>query len=383
MRQGRELGARVDDLRIQIREAAGMDFDVNSPKQLAEVLFDKLGLKAGKKTKTGRSTDVEVLEKLASEENKDIPHTAVPRLILEYRQLNKLITTYLGNLRESIDKVDHRIHTTFHQLVAATGRLASNGPNLQNIPVRSEVGRQIRKAFKAPEGKVLICADYSQIELRILAHLSGDPGLLRAFREGQDIHTAVAAQVFHVEPDQVTREQRSHAKTINFGIIYGVTAFGLSRRIEGMDVPTASKLIQDYKERFPGITTFLHECVEKAVSQGYVTTILGRRRSIPEVRSTNGMHRALGERLAINTVVQGSGADLIKSAMVNLDGEIAHKRWPMKMLLQIHDELVLEAPESEAGELSREVCTVMESAMTLTVPLVAESGIGRDWFSAK
>ncbi len=285
LKQGRELGIRVDDLRVQIREAAGIEFDVNSPKQLAEVLFDKLGLKAGKKTKTGRSTDVEVLEKLASEEDKTIPHTAVPRLILEFRQLNKLITTYLGNLRESIDKRDHRIHTTFHQLVTATGRLASNGPNLQNIPVRSDVGRQIRKAFKAPEGKVLISADYSQIELRILAHLSGDPGLIRAFQEGQDIHTAVAAQVFHVPPQEVTKVQRSNAKTINFGIIYGVTPFGLSRRIEGMDVPTATKLIHDYKERFPGITTFLHECVEKAVSQGYVTTMLGRRRAIPEVRS--------------------------------------------------------------------------------------------------
>ncbi|MEP6755901.1 MAG: DNA polymerase I, partial [Chthonomonadales bacterium] len=382
-RQGRDLGARVDDLRLQIREAAGMDFDVNSPRQLAEVLFDKLGMKAGKKTKTGRSTDVEVLEKLASEEDKAVPHTAVPRLILEFRQLNKLITTYLGSLRDSIDKHDHRIHTTFHQLVTATGRLASNGPNLQNIPVRSDVGRQIRKAFQAPTGHVLMCADYSQVELRILAHLSGDPGLIRAFDEGQDIHTAVAAQVFGVAPADVTREMRNNAKTINFGIIYGVTPFGLSRRIEGMDVPTASKLIQDYKERFPGITTFLHECVETAVSQGYVTTILGRRRAIPEVRSTNGMHRALGERLAINTVVQGSGADLIKTAMVNLDRKITHDKLPMKMLLQIHDELVLEAPEADAPSLSKIVTSVMEDAMALRVPLVAEAGSGRDWYSAK
>ncbi len=383
LRQGRELGIRVDDLRIQIREAAGIEFDANSPRQLAEVLFDKLGLKAGKKTKTGRSTDIEVLEKLASEEDKAVPHTAVPRLILEFRQLNKLITTYLGNLRESIDAKDHRIHTTFHQLVTATGRLASNGPNLQNIPVRSDVGRQIRKAFKAPEGKVLICADYSQIELRILAHLSGDPGLIRAFEEGQDIHTAVAAQVFHISPEEVTREQRNNAKTINFGIIYGVTPFGLSRRIDGMDVPTASKLIQEYKERFPGITTFLHECVEKAVTQGYVTTILGRRRAIPEVRSSNGTQRALGERLAINTVVQGSGADLIKMAMVNVDNEIQRKHWPLKMLLQIHDELVLEAPVPEAKELSQEVLRIMGSAMTMRVPLVAEAGYGKDWYSAK
>jgi len=383
LRQGEELKVRVEELRRKVWEIAGVEFNLDSPAQLAEVLFEKLGLPHGKKTKTGYSTDVEVLTNLAAMEDRSDPRTLVPGLILEYRQLAKLISTYLGNLAESVDPRTGRIHTTFHQLVTATGRLASHRPNLQNIPVRTDVGRQIRKAFRAPEGHMLICADYSQIELRILAHLSGDPGLIEAFEKDLDIHAAVASKVFGTPIDQVTREQRANAKTINFGIIYGITAFGLSRRIEGLGVDEAAALINDYKARFPGIETFMRACVQHAMEHGYVATIMGRRRLIPEIHSSNRNRRSLGERLAINSVVQGSAADLIKLAMVNVQRRIDQERLPLKLLLQIHDELVLEAPEERAEELAAIVREEMEQAMQLRVPLKAEAGIGPDWMSAK
>jgi DNA polymerase-1 len=382
-RQGQGLMARVDELRAEIFALVGHEFALDSTKQLAVVLFDELGLAAGRKTKTGRSTDIAVLEKLATEEDVDVPSTGLPRLVIEYRQLTKLISTYLGNLADAVDPRDGRIHTTFHQMVTATGRLASNSPNLQNIPVRTEIGRQIRHAFIAPPEHLLLAADYSQVELRLLAHLSGDAGLIEAFRRGDDIHTAVAAQVFGVAPEQVTREQRGHAKTINFGIIYGVTPFGLARRIPGLDNAGAQRLIDDYKRRFPGIARFLAECVQHAESHGYVATILGRRRAIPELKSPNGSTRGLGERLAINSVVQGSAADLIKVAMVRLQQRIDREKLPLRMLLQIHDELIFEAPERNADELAAIVTTEMEQALTLQVPLEAECGRGRDWYEAK
>lgn len=383
LRQGEALGARVEELRRQVKEIAGCEFQLDSTRQLAEVLFDRLGLEAGRRTKTGRSTDITVLEKLASQEDRGDPRTSVPRLVIEYRQLTKLISTYLGNLRHSVNPQTGRIHSTFHQLVTATGRLASHNPNLQNIPVRTDVGRQIRKAFPAPPGHLLICADYSQIELRLLAHLSEDAALLDAFARDMDIHTAVASQVFGTPPDAVTPEQRSYAKRINFGIIYGVTPFGLARRIEGLDVAGATRLIADYKQRFPGIDRFLQECVQHALEDGYVTTLTGRRRAIPEIHSSNGNERSLGERLAINSVVQGSAADLIKIAMVNVQRRIDRDRLPMKLLLQIHDELVFETPETLAEEHAAIICDEMERAMTLRVPLRAEAGIGTDWMSAK
>lgn len=383
LRQGDLLKLRVDELRQQIYAAAGCEFVLDSPRQLAEVLFDRLGLAPGRRTKTGRSTDIQVLEKLAAQEDRNDLRTSVPRLVIEYRQLAKLINTYLGNLRDSINPKTGRIHSSFHQLVTATGRIASQGPNLQNVPVRTDIGRQVRKAFIAPPEHVLICADYSQVELRLLAHLSEDEGLLDAFARDLDIHTAVASQVFGAPAEAVTRDQRNHAKTINFGIIYGVTPFGLARRIEGLDVSGAAQLIADYKQRFPGIDRFLQRCVQQALEQGYVTTILGRRRAIPEVYSTNGSTRALGERLAINSVVQGSAADLIKVAMVNLQRRIDRDRLPMKLLLQIHDELVLEAPATVAGEQAAIVRQEMEQAMSLRVPLKAETGIAADWMSAK
>jgi DNA polymerase-1 len=383
LRQGEGLAVRVDELRRKVQTIAGQDFQLDSPKQLAEVLFDRLGLTPGKKTKTGRSTDIQVLERLAAQEDRNDPRTTVPGLVIEYRQLNKLISTYLGNLRDAIDPETGRIHSTFHQLVTATGRLASQNPNLQNIPVRRDVGRQIRRAFPAPPGQVLLCADYSQIELRLLAHLSEDAALLDAFGRDQDIHAMVAAQVFGVPLEAVTREQRNNAKTINFGIIYGITAFGLARRIEGLDISTAAALIAGYKERFPGIERFLRRCVQQALEQGYVTTILGRRRAIPELQASNHATRALGERLAINSVVQGSNADVIKLAMVNIQRRIEREGLPLRLLLQIHDELVLESPADLAAAHATLVREEMERAMTLRVPLRVDVGIGTDWMSAK
>ncbi len=381
--QKQQLNERIDELRVQIHEAAGEVFNVDSPRQLADVLFSKLKLPVVKKTKTGSSTDYEVLERLRDMDELDDAQRRVPELMVEYRQLTKLVGTYLEALRESIDKDTKRIHATFHQTGAATGRLSSSGPNLQNIPIRTEIGRQIRKAFVADHGHLLLSADYSQIELRMLAHLSDDAALIEAFAQGQDIHTAVAAQVFNVQPGEVTSEQRGHAKTINFGIIYGVTPWGLARRIDGLDVEAARTLINDYRTRFKGIDRFLDKCIEHAKETGYVQTILGRRREIKQIASKNGQTRALGERLAINTVVQGSAADLIKLAMVNLHRRIEREALPIRMLIQIHDELVVELPADRRDELGEVVRQEMEQAMSLKVPLTVELGAGVNWLDAK
>ena len=383
-RQADVINVRIDALRSEIWEIAGGEFHLESTHQLGDVLFNKLGFEPVKKTKSGRyGTDVTVLERLAAKEDANDPPTAVPRLVIEYRQLTKLASTYLGQLRSAVNKDTGRIHATFHQLTTATGRLASHGPNLQNIPVRTEVGRQIRKAFKAPEGCKLICADYSQIELRLLAHFSEDPNLIEVFEQGLDIHTSVASQVYGVPVDAVTREQRDQAKTINFGIIYGISAFGLSQRIKGMDVKTAGALIDDYKERFPGIDAFLNRCIQHALEHGYVATITGRRRAIPEIHSPNRNRQSQGERLAFNTVVQGSAADLIKAAMVNVQNRIERDGLPLKLLLQIHDELVYETPDSLAEDHAAVVRGEMEHAMDLRVPLLTDVGIGDNWMSAK
>ncbi len=381
--QRESLQQRIDELRDAIHEAAGEPINPDSPKQLSALLFDKLKLPKLKRTKTGASTDVEVLERLIEMDDIPADKLRVPQLVLEYRQLAKLVGTYLVNLKEAIHPDTGRIHCSFHQTGAATGRLSSSNPNLQNIPIRTEIGRRIRRAFVAPKGNILLSADYSQIELRMLAHLAEDEALIEAFQQKQDIHTAVAVQVFGVPPEDISIEQRTHAKTINFGIIYGVTPFGLARRIDNLDVESARKLIDDYKARFPGIDRFLYDCVQHATQHGYVSTILGRRRAIPEITSTNGNTRALGERLAINTVVQGSAADLIKLAMVNLHRRIADEKLPMKMLLQIHDELVFEAPKKEADNCAAIIQHEMQTAMDLKVPLVVELGRGRNWFEAK
>lgn len=375
------LGARIEELRAAIMVAAGMgggiEFNPDSPKQLAEVLFVKLGLKSVKKTKTGHSTDVEVLEKLAGEH-------AVPKLILEYRSLQKLKNTYLDSLTEFVSKKTGRIHTHFNPTGAATGRLSSSDPNMQNIPIRTDEGRRIRLAFVAGKKEnVLLSADYSQIELRILAHYTKEPALLKAFAEDEDIHKAVAAEVFGVPVGEVSRDQRGQAKTINFGIIYGVTAYGLSRRIEGLTTGAADKLIRDYNARFPAIERFLGECVEFARTHGFVETLLGRRRPLPDVHSNTTTVRNAAERMAINTVVQGSAADLIKVAMLRIQRRIEKEGRASRMLLQVHDELVFETPregvEAEAAMVREE----MVGAMELAVPLKVEIGWGGNWGEVK
>ncbi|MEM9415990.1 MAG: DNA polymerase I [Planctomycetota bacterium] len=390
--QREDLQARIDTLRTDILDRAKVDFNPDSPKQLGDVLFNQLGFKPTKKTKTGFSTDSEVLEKLAALKPDEVPDVAedaraIPKLMVEYRMLTKLVGTYLVALKEAIADPasggDGRVHASFHQTGAATGRLSSSDPNLQNIPIRTDVGRDIRKAFVAPPEHVLIAADYSQIELRVLAHLSEDEALTEAFRGDQDIHTAVAAQVFDTPPEEVTKDQRARAKVINFGIIYGITAYGLARRIDGLDNESATKLIADYKLRFTGIDRFLDACVAHAREHGYVQTVLGRRRAIPDIDDRNGQKRQLAERLAINSVVQGSAADLIKVAMVNLQHRIEEESLPAKLLLQIHDELVVECPASEADRIAKVVEEAMTGAMELSVPLKVDVGVGKDWFEAK
>ncbi len=372
------LGERIIELREQIMKEAGVEFNPDSPKQLADVLFDRLKLKAGKKTSTGYSTDVNVLEKLA-------PMHPVPRLMLEYRSLTKLKNTYVDNLPEYINKRTGRIHPSFSSIGAETGRLSCSDPNLQNIPIRTDEGRRIRMAFVPgdPKTHVLLTADYSQIELRILAHFTQEPALLAAFAADEDIHRAVASQVFGVPLDQVTRDQRGQAKTINFGIIYGVSAFGLSSRIEGLTMQAAKDLIKNYNKRFPGISQFLQKCVQDAQQNGYVETILGRRRPIPDINSGVLSMRNYSERAAINSVVQGSAADLIKLAMVNVHRRLKRENRPSRMLIQVHDELVFETPieaiEAEAAMVREE----MTGAMKLTVPLRVEVGWGKNWQEVK
>lgn len=400
-RQRSRLQTRIDGILIDLKREslAALDrvFDPDSPKQLSVALFNKptddppgLGIKSVKKTKTGNSTDAEVLETLGEDASITTP---IPKLILEYRQLSKLVNTYLVALKEAINPRTGRIHASFNQTVAATGRLSSSDPNLQNIPIRSDIGRDIRKAFIAPPGRVLVTADYSQIELRLLAHLSRDPALIAAFNAGEDIHTAVAAQIHGITPAEVTRDQRSGAKMVNFGIVYGITAFGLARRL-GIDNDAAAEIITGYKRRFAGITTFLEECVDQARRQGYVETMMKRRRPIVDIESNNPSRRALAERTAINSVVQGSAADLIKLAMVDLHARLSPEAGHLRggkpaeihnvlMLLQIHDELVFECDAADAERLKEVVTTRMQAAMTLAVPLTADAHIGSNWFEGK
>ncbi len=385
--QRRALEARIARIKEEIEAAAPHPFNVDSPRQLAEALFNApdaplpgLGLKVVKRTKTGASTDVEVLERLAQDPDVDSP---IPSQILAYRQLSKLVGTYLVALREAIDPATGRIHASFHQTVTATGRLSSSDPNLQNIPIRTEVGREIRRAFVAEPGHVLLSADYSQIELRVLAHLSEDPNLIAAFRSGADIHRAVAAEVCGVAAADVTDEQRSAAKMVNFGIIYGITPWGLARRLGGgTSNERARQIIEDYKRRFARIDAFLQRCVQEARDQGFVATILGRRRPVPQVHSRNPAERALGERIAINTVVQGSAADLIKLAMLAIHRDLPAAVPGARMLLQIHDELVFEVPAPGADALDAFVRDRMAHAMDLRVPLEVSTGRGATWADA-
>ena len=386
-RQREVLEKELLRLRQEMLEASPQPFNPDSPKQLAAVLFGSihgeppgLGLRPIRRGKSGPSTDSETLERLAADPEIETP---LPQLVLEYRSLAKLVGTYLVALKHAIDPRTGRIHASFHQAATATGRLSSSDPNLQNIPIRTARGREIRKAFKAADGHVLLSADYSQIELRMLAHLSGDPGLVEAFRADRDIHVAVAAEVFEVPPEAVTSEMRSVAKMVNFGIVYGITASGLARRLgPGTTRERAAQIIATYKMRFAGIEAFLDRCVQSARTDGYVSTILGRRRPIPQIASRNPAERAFGERAAINTVVQGSAADLIKVAMVRLDRRLVAESPSTRMLLQIHDELVLETPHDRLEEARGILVDTMEHAMDLAVPLRVDSSSAENWFDA-
>lgn len=367
------LTGRVKDLRESLYEAAGEEFNPDSPKQLGEILFDKLGLPVIKRTKTSRSTDAEVLERLSEETNHPLP-----QLLLEYRELSKLLGTYVEPLPSYLARSTGRLHASFHQTGAATGRLSSSDPNIQNIPVRTAAGREIRRAFRASAGKSLVMADYSQVELRMLAHFSQDEQLVKAFREGLDIHSFVASELFGVPLGEVDREQRNVAKTVNFGIIYGQSAFGLARTLN-ISQGEAARFIGAYKERYQGLERFLAQCVNEALESGHVTTILGRRRAINEIRSRNRNLRLLGERLAINTVIQGSAADLIKVAMVRLNERLSREESEARLLIQVHDELVLETPAETATAVMETAVAVMTSALPLDVPLRVDAAVAQDW----
>lgn len=374
-RQSNELGTRILQLENEAYDIAGQQFNLSSPKQLGEIFFDKLGLPVVKKTATGaRSTDEEVLEKLAE----DYP---LPAKILEHRSLSKLKGTYTDKLAQMALPSDGRVHTHYAQAVAVTGRLSSNDPNLQNIPVRTPEGRRIREAFVAPEGKLIASADYSQIELRIMAHLSGDEALLNAFRDGLDVHRATASEVFGVPVDQVSSEQRRYAKVINFGLIYGMSSFGLAKNL-GIETKAAAAYIDKYFQRYPGVKRYMDQTVELAHAQGYVETVFGRRLVLPEINGGNGPRKKAAERAAINAPMQGTAADLIKKAMVAVQAKLDQEKPGVLVIMQVHDELVFELPAAEQDWVKAEIPALMAGVAELKVPLLAEIGFGPNWEKA-
>ncbi|MBE3877564.1 DNA polymerase I [Vibrio parahaemolyticus] len=374
--QSVEIAARLEELEQKAYEIAEQEFNMNSPKQLQAILFEKMGLPVVKKTPSGTpSTNEEVLQELAL----DYP---LPKLILEYRGLAKLKSTYTDKLPKMINPSTGRVHTSYHQAVTATGRLSSTDPNLQNIPIRNEEGRRIRQAFVAPAGYKVLAVDYSQIELRIMAHLSGDQALLDAFRDGKDIHAATAAEIMGVSIDQVSSEQRRRAKAVNFGLIYGMSAFGLAKQL-GIPRGEAQAYMDKYFERYPGVMQYMEDTRSAAADKGYVETIFGRRLHLPEIKSRNGMRRKAAERAAINAPMQGTAADIIKKAMLLVDQWIQEEgNGRVKLLMQVHDELVFEVEESSLSEIESKVQKLMESAAELKVPLVAEAGHGDNWDQA-
>jgi DNA polymerase-1 len=373
--QSHELGTRIMALEQEAYELAGQPFNLGSPKQIGEVFFTKLGLPVVKKTPSGApSTDEEVLEKLAE----DFP---LPAKILEHRGLSKLKGTYTDKLGQLANPRTGRVHTHYAQAVAVTGRLSSNDPNLQNIPIRTPEGRRVREAFVAPPGSVIASADYSQIELRIMAHISGDESLLRAFREGIDVHRATAAEVFGSTPDQVSSEQRRYAKVINFGLIYGMSSFGLARNL-GIETKAAASYIERYFARYPGVKAYMDETKLLAKEKGYVETVFGRRLYLPEINSPNGPRRGGAERAAINAPMQGTAADLIKLSMIKVQDVLDAEKRATKMIMQVHDELVFEVPEAEVEWVRTEIPRLMASVAELKVPLLAEIGIGPNWDKA-
>ncbi|KLN63347.1 DNA polymerase I [Vibrio sp. VPAP30] len=374
--QSQEIAQRLDELEQKAFEIAEQEFNMNSPKQLQAILFEKMGLPVTKKTPSGTpSTNEEVLQELAL----DYP---LPKLILEYRGLAKLKSTYTDKLPKMINPETGRVHTSYHQAVTATGRLSSTDPNLQNIPIRNEEGRRIRQAFIAPHGYKIMAVDYSQIELRIMAHLSGDKALLEAFQQGKDIHAATAAEIMGTTIEQVSSEQRRRAKAVNFGLIYGMSAFGLAKQL-GIPRGEAQDYMNKYFERYPGVMQYMEDTRSAAAEQGYVETIFGRRLHLPEIKSRNGMRRKAAERAAINAPMQGTAADIIKKAMLLVDEWIqAEGDGRVKLLMQVHDELVFEVQESALAEIESKVQQLMESAVQLDVPLVADAGHGDNWDQA-
>jgi len=372
---GGELQKKINELTIQIYDLAGEKFNINSPKQLGELLFEKLNLTVVKKTKNGYSTDVDVLEKLKEE------HPIIEK-ILEYRQYMKLNSTYVEGLLPYINKKDSRIHSNFHQTVTITGRISSTEPNLQNIPTRIELGKKLRKVFKAKENATFIDADYSQIELRILAHISEDENMIEAFNNGEDIHKQAASKVLGIPLEEVTKEERSKAKAVNFGIVYGISDFGLAEQI-GVSKKQAKQYIEQYLEKYSGIKKFMDDITEKAKEHGYVETLYNRRRYIPELKSNNYMVRQFGARAAMNTPIQGTAADVIKIAMIDVYNTLKERKLKSKLLLQVHDELLIETDEEEKEEVIKILKTCMERAIKLKVPLIADLSEAKNWYEAK
>ncbi|ADZ89506.1 DNA polymerase I [Marinomonas mediterranea] len=372
--QSAEIASRLQEVEIKAHEEAGQEFNLSSPKQLQEILFEKQGLPVIKKTPKGQPSTAEpILQELA--ENYELP-----RLIMEHRSLAKLKSTYTDKLPEMIQHTG-RIHTSYHQAVTATGRLSSTDPNLQNIPIRTQEGRRIRQAFVAPEGHKLVAADYSQIELRIMAHLSQDKGLLDAFAHDEDVHKATAAEVFEVAVDDVTAEQRRRAKAINFGLIYGMSAFGLAKQL-GISRPEAQKYVQRYFERYPGVRTYMETTRENAKEKGYVETIFGRRLYLPEIKARNAMMRQAAERTAINAPMQGSAADIIKRAMIKMHNWLADTDLGVKMIMQVHDELIFEVAEKDLEAAQAKIIDIMQNSTEIDVPLLVEAGVGDNWDEA-
>lgn len=372
---GKELTSKLETITKIIYEMAGEEFNINSTKQLGEILFEKMKLPVIKKTKSGYSTDVDVLEKLKKED-------PIIEQILEYRQLMKLNSTYVEGLKPYINIKTNRIHSFFHQTITATGRISSTEPNLQNIPTRFELGKRVRKVFKPEKGKIYLDADYSQIELRVLASISGDEHMIEAFKEGKDIHKQAASKVFKTPIEEVTKEQRSNAKAVNFGIVYGISDFGLGEQL-GIGRKKAKQYIEEYLEQYAGIKQFMENITEQAKEQGYVETLFHRRRYIPELKSNNYMVRQFGARAAMNTPIQGTAADIMKIAMIKVYNEIKSRKLKSKIILQVHDEMMIETPIEEKEEMIKIMKKCMESATKLEVPLIAEISDAENWYECK
>jgi DNA polymerase-1 len=373
----KEFSKQIEEIETEVFKVAGDEINLRSPKQVGELLFEKLKLPVIRKTKTGYSTDAEVLTELAS-----MDLNPIPELLLKYREIEKLLSTYVKALPSLVNSETKKIHTHYHPSNAATGRLSSDNPNLQNIPVRTENGRKLRKGFIPSEGRILLSADYSQVELRILAHFSQDPNMLEAFKNDLDIHRQTAAEVFEVPLEKVTKDMRNGAKAINFGLMYGQTSFGLSQTLR-ISQGEAKKYITSYFQKFHSVKSFLDELKEKAEDTGYAETLFGRKRNLPDIKSTNRQVKAMAERVAINSPIQGTAADIIKLAMINIQKILRDKQLKSTMILQVHDELIFDVVPQELEQLKQLVVNEMEGAVKLTVPLKVDVGSGKNWYDLK